>query len=351
MSADPEWVVDFPTLWIVPDWIERHCVVPNGFFKGAPFVMYERQLWWTVNHYRVKPTARLVTDPDEPPLRGAAFWYRRSQIVDSQKTGKGPWAASIVCAEAVGPVLFAGWASEGDEYRCSDHGCACGWTYRYDEGEPMGQHWPTPLIQLMAANEDQVANVYRPLQQMIALGPLADRMLIREGFIRLPNDGQIDVVTSSARGRLGNPITFALQDETGIYTKTNKLSEVARTMRRSLAGMSGRSVETTNCWDPAQDSTAQQTYESPVMDVFKYYRKPPANLSYRNKAERRKIHAFNYQGIKHIDLDSIEGEAFELMERDPEEAERFFGNRIVYGKGVWLPEGLWESCYAEGLAA
>ena len=31
------------------------------------------------------------------------------------------------------------------------------------------------------------------------------------------------------------------------------------------------------------------------------------------------------------------------MERDPAQAERFYGNRIVVGSGAWIPEGLWES--------
>ena len=35
-----------------------------------------------------------------------------------------------------------------------------------------------------------------------------------------------------------------------------------------------------------------------------------------------------------------------LMEKDPAQAERFFGNRMVQGGGAWLEDGLWGSCYA-----
>jgi hypothetical protein len=337
VTGTDEFVVDFPTLWIVPSWIEAHCVIPDGFRKGQSFEMYDWQLWCTVNHYRVRPDAKQAPDPDNP-IRAAAFRNRRSQVVAPQKTGKGPWSAAIICGEAVGPVLFLDWASGGEEYRCSEHGCDCGWSYVYAPGEPMGRPWPTPLIQLMATSEDQVDNVYRPLQSMIRSGPLAEQMKIRESFIRLPNDGRIDPVTSSAMSRLGNPTTFALQDETGLYTKSNKLHAVADTMRRSLAGMSGRAMETTNCWDPAENSTAQQTYESRMTDLFKFYRKPPADLSYRNKVERRRIHRFNYDGSSHVELDSIEAEAAEMMERDPGQAERFFGNRLVAGLNAYLDE-------------
>lgn len=336
--ATDAYVVDFPTLWVVPEWIEAHCIVPDGFHMGKPFELYEWQLWCTVNHYRVKPEA-------EVGQLSTAFRYRRSLCVAPQKTGKGPWSATIVLAEAVGPVVFAGWAEGGEVYDCADHGCNCGWLYEYEAGEPMGTPWPTPLIQLTATSVDQTDNVYRPLQSMIKNGPLGSWMKVKVGeeFIKLPGGGRIDVVTSSAQARLGNPVTFVLHDESGLYTDANKMRRVAETQRRGAAGMSGRSLETTNPWDPAEDSVAQRTYESTAADIFKFYRVPPANLSYKNKAERRKIHAFAYRGSGHVDLDAIEAEAAELLEKDPGQAERFFGNRIVYGQGVWCEGDEWDS--------
>ncbi|MBG0828544.1 hypothetical protein HS041_12270 [Planomonospora sp. ID67723] len=341
-QAAEKYVVDFPTLFIVPAWIQRHCIVPDGFSKGRQFRMYDWQLWCTLNHYRVKPGAKAV-DRNGVPTRGAAFFYRRSQIIAPQKTGKGPWSASIVCAEAVGPVVFAGWAQGGETYSCADHGCGCGWAYSYEPGEPMGTPWPTPLIQLLATSEDQVDNVYRPLQSM-AKGPrLAEQMKVREGFIRLPNDGIIEVVTSSAMSRLGNPLIFCLQDESQLYNATNKLVKVAETMRRGAAGMGGRSMETTNCFDPSEQSTAQRTFEGKAKDVFRFYEPPPANWSFKNKAERRKILRYNYAGSPHASVDMIEAECGELMELDPAQAERFFGNKIVYGQGAWLDGDVWDA--------
>lgn len=339
--AARDYTVDFPTLWVAAAWIERHCIIPDGFRKGDAFRHYDWQLWCTLNHYRVKPGAAPF-DKDGYPTRAAAFFYRRSQIVAAQKTGKGPYTACLVCLEAVGPALFAGWAEGGEIYLCSDHGCLCGWSYVYDEGEPMGMPWPTPLIQLLATSEDQVDNVYRPLQAM-ARGPyLSALMRVGEQFIRLPNDGRIDVVTSSAQSRLGNPITFAGQDETQLYTAQNKMIRVAETMRRGLAGMGGRSIETTNPWDPAEQSVAQRTYEGKARDVFKFYEPPPADLRYSVKAERRKIHEFNYAGSPHVNLAAIEAEAAEIAETDPAQAERFYGNRIVAGLGSWCDGDKWD---------
>ncbi|MGI5161402.1 hypothetical protein [Microbispora sp. CA-102843] len=336
-TAADEQVVSWPTLgFLAADWIEAHCVVPDGFHKGDPFTMYDWQLWCTVNHYRVKPDAKVGQ-------LAPAFYYRRSQIVAPQKTGKGPWSASITCNEAVGPAVFNGWAQGGEAYECRDWGCGCGWYWEYEPGDPMGRPWPTPLIQLLATSEDQVDNVYRPLQAMIKSGPLSALMRVGEEFIRLPNDGKIEIVTSSALSRLGNPIIFALQDETGLYTKTNKMVRVAETQRRGAAGMGGRTMETTNAWDPSEESVAQRTAESQRPDIFRFHRIPPAGLRYGVKAERRKIHRHVYKGSPHVDLDAIEAEAAELLEKDPQQAERFYGNRIVYGAGHYIDGDLWDS--------
>ena len=163
-----------------------------------------------------------------------------------------------------------------------------------------------------------------------------------------------NVVTSSANSRVGNPISFAFQDETGLYTKQNKMRKVAEAQRRGAAGMGGRTIETTNCWDPAEESVAQSTYESLAEDVFRFYRNPDLALrdskghvlSYRDKRQRRRIHEYVYEGSWWVNLDSIEAEAAELMEKDPAQAERFFGNRVVHGAGAWLPDGLWDGAYA-----
>src|SRR5690606_36696730 len=165
-----------------------------------------------------------------------------------------------------------------------------------------------------------------------------------EEFVRVGDQGRIDVVTSSAQSRLGNPVTFAVQDETGIWTKQNKMVQVADTQRRGLAGMQGRSIETTNAFDPTQMSVAQMTYQSRAKDIFKFYRQPPKRLKYERKANRRKIQAYVYAGSLHVNLDSIEAEAAELIERgELAQAERFFGNRMSAGSGVWMDIDRWQA--------
>lgn len=362
-----EFVVDFPTLGDLGDaWITRHCRVPDGFTRGRPFEMADWQFWCHANRYRIRKDAKFVppelVGPDNPPVLNQAFFYQQTLVVAPQKTGKGPFSASQVAFEAAGPSVFAGWAKGGEVYSCADNGCPCGWedapdAFVYEAGDAMGMRHPSPLIQITANSAEQADNIYKPLRAMINLGPLRNLLAVREGFIRIlglsdqDDLDRIDVVTSSARSRLGNPISDAEQDEAGLYTKSNKMVDVADTQARGAAGMGGRTHLTTNAWDPSENSYAQMVYEAQEKDVFVFYRDPDKALrgedgkplDYKKLADRRRIHEYAYEGSWWVNLDSIEALARKLMKRDPEQAERFFGNRLVAGHGKWLEDGTWDA--------
>jgi len=334
---------------IVPDWIERHCVVPDGFLLGKLFHLYDWQFTFVSAMYTVRGT---VEYDSGRPVLGHAFRYQRGLMVGPQKLGKDPMGAAIICAEGAGPVLFAGWATKDEGYSCRDHGCSCGWEYPYEPGEPMGMGWPTPLIQITAVSEDQTDNAYDALRPMIDLGPLHDLIpKTGEDFIRLPSGGRIETVTSSAPSRLGQRITHAKQGEAGLYTVRNGMTKVADTQYRNLAGMDGRATLDTNAWDPSQHSVAQREFElvekKQTDDIYIQYIEPPANLSYANKAERRKIHRIVYgpevrrENGGHIELDSIEAEAAKMVVNDPAQAARFFGNKRESGAGRAFDLEVW----------
>jgi len=339
LDFDPLHTLGF----LISDWVEAHCLVPGGVFEGEPLVFSGGQLFWMANHYRVRPGAVV----DQRRLV-APFWFRRSVIVGPQKSGKSPWGAAWALAEGVGPSLFAGFAQGGEVFRCADHGCGCGWEYEFLPGEAMGVPRRKSLVGLLAFAESQTANVYEPLQTMIHSGPLADVARVREGFIRLPNRGMIVPLTSKMRSKLGQPLTAALADESGLYTRANRVAGTWETLRRNVAGMQGRTVELTNPWDPMEASSAQMAFESRQTDIFRYYRKPPANLSYRNRRERHKIHTIVYADAPWVDVAAIDAEAAELVEKDPAQAERFYGNRLVQGLGAFLTEALVDGATVDG---
>lgn len=344
--ATDELALDFDPLhtlgFLATDWIEQHCRVPGGVYEGEPLQFNGWQLFCTANHYRVKPDAR----SDERMLL-APFHYRRSIVVGPQKCGKSPWGAGMILFEGVGPALFDGWAVGGEVYRCEENGCGCGWEYLYRLGEAMGRPRRKSLLGLLALAETQTANVYEPLQTMIHNGPLSEFVHVREGFIRLPNRGKITPLSAAAKSKLGQPLTGGLGDESGLYTSRNKVLDTWQTMRRGIAAMQGRTIELTNPWDPMENSAAQQAFESRQPDIFKYYRKPPADLSYGNRRDRHKIHMYVYKDSPWVDPSAIDAEAAELVETDPTQAERFFGNRLVQGLGSYLTEALWDATRAE----
>lgn len=333
-------------MFVVADWIEAHCVIPDQESRGEPFLLGDDQLRFVLSHYTVKDSAvaaglrvagRVVKPAD-------AFVFRRSQLVRAQKWGKSPLVSAFVCVEAVGPAVFDGFAMEGDTYECRNHGCRCGWSYVYEPGEPMGRPMATPLIQITATTEDQTDNTYDALRPMIDLGPLAD-VIVKTGeeFIRLPNGGRIDAVTSKGNSRLGQRVTFVVQDETGLWLESNGGWNLAKKQRQGLAGMGGRAIETTNAWNPADNSVAQRTFESKSKDVCKDFEQPPADLDFKKKSDRAKIFTFNYRAAPWVSLAAVEGEAAEMLETSPADAERFFGNRIVSGSGSWMEMPRWEA--------
>lgn len=285
-------------------------------------------------------------------------------MIPTCNTGKGPNSAASIAFEAAGPSVFGGWAKQGDVYDCGDHGCSCGWVWEYQPGEPMGIRHPSPLVQITSFSEDAADNIYRPLRAMIQLGPLKQLLAVREGFIRVlglsgvDDLDRIDVVTASANSRLGNPISDAEQDEAGVYTKANKMLSVADTQNRGATAMGGRTHLTTNAWDPSERSYAQLVYEAASPDTFIFFRNPDLalrddkglRLNYLRKDDRRRIHEYVYAGSWWVNLEAIEGLALKLIARDPQQAARFFGNRLEQGLGAWLSDNAWTNAYA-GAAA
>jgi hypothetical protein len=306
----------FPTLgYQVAQWIESYCAIPDGDHAGDPFRLTDEQYRFLLWYYRLVPET------------GRFFFDRGGQLIRPQKWGKGPFSGAMICAEAAGPVLFDGWNADGD---------------------PVGRSWKTPWIQVTAISEGQTDNVWRALVPMITLGFLiADIPDTGDTRINLPGGGKIEPVTSSARSRLGQRLTFAVQDQTESWTKQNGGRKVADTQRRNLAGMSGRWLETGNAWDPGEESVAQQTRESEATGVH-FDDVEPGIGSIRNKRERRKMlrkvygdSALDRGGW--VDLERIEAEIIELLQRDPSQAERYFLNRKEAAEDAAFDADRWAS--------
>jgi hypothetical protein len=315
----------FPTLgYQVADFIESKCVIPDRDQAGEPFLLTDEQLRFLLWLYRLRPASQLQDGRWRQPF----FFTRGAQLVRPQKWGKGPFASAIVGAEGAGPVVFDGW----------DAG-----------GQPVGKPWATPVIQVTALSEDQTGNVWSALLPMIELGDFAadipDTGLTR---INLPGGGKIEPVTSSAKSRLGQRVTFLVQDQTESWTQSNGGRALADNQRRNLAGMGGRWLSTPNAWDPAEESVAQWTSEHEQEGVFHDDVTPPDSLSVRNKTERRKMLRQVYgDSTQWVDLDRIDAEIEALLPRDPAQAERWFLNRKQASEGRAFSLDRWDQAVDE----
>jgi hypothetical protein len=300
----PAYVGEFASLgYVVAEWIQAWCVIPDRDLRGTAFLLSDEQLRFLVYYYALTP-------------EGAWRYQRGAQLVRPQKWGKGPLAAAVVCAEAEGPVRFAGWDTTG---------------------EPVGRPWATPHIQITACSEEQTDNTWRAIQPMIELGPLGHTFIPDTGLTRinLRSGGLIEPVTASARSRLGQRISFVVQDQTESWVRSNNGHWLADNQRRNVAGMGGRFLETCNAPDPAEQSVASRTPSEPNV----YVDDPDGGPgSVRNKAERRKVLNKVYGDSAQsrggwVDLDRIDAEIEALLEHDPAQAERFFMNRKLASEG------------------
>ena len=301
---------ELPTLGgLIGNWIQAHVAIGDGDRAGDPYLLTS-EMWRFLGHF-------YALDPET----GKFAYPSGGMLARPQKWGKSPFAAAVVCAEAAGPVRFAGWS---------------------ENGQPEGRAPATPLIQIAATTEDQAANTWRALLPMLQLGAIHHTIDdAGETRINLPGGGRIEPVSSAHRSRHGARLTFAVMDEPHLWTRSNGGVQLADTLRRNLAGMGGRWMATTNAFDPSEDSVAQQITESAEEGVW-VDDVEPGRGSVRNKAEVRRMLKRVYgdsasgceaQGNAEgfipgwVDLERIASEVASLAERDAAQAERFFLHR------------------------
>jgi hypothetical protein len=290
--------------YTVVDWIEAHCVIPDGWRAGEPYILTPEMREFLDRFYAVDQ-------------RTGQFVYRRGgQLIRPQKWGKGPFSAAIILAEALAPVVPV-----------------------LEYGKFRVRRWPKPWIQVTAVSEDQTVNVFSALIPMIALGPLAAEIPDSGlGRINLPSGGWIEPVTASARSRLGQRVTFCVEDETHSWLQSNGGWTLADNQRRNLAGMGGRFLETTNAFDPVERSVAQRTFEAKAPGTLIDDAPAPAG-SVRIREERDTVLTAVYRDALvdrggWVDRDRIHTEIEALLEHDPAQAERFFLNRKLAAEGA-----------------
>lgn len=227
----------YPSLgWYVLQFAYHYLPSPRD--SGEPLMFTNEQARSIVEWYAVDETGR-------------RYIYRRGASRRSKGWGKSPREAVKAITALVGDVVPDGFDADG---------------------EPVGRPWGTaglanPWVQIAAVSEDQTDNTYSVIHELLTAndGRAADELRIDVGLTRCflrDRPGKLEPVTAAAGSREGQPVTEAILDETHLWTPRNGGVKLARTLRRNVAKMGGRSYETTNSFSPGEDSVAEATHKA-----------------------------------------------------------------------------------------
>ena len=219
----------FPTLgYDVADWMTQFLLAPDTD-ELVPFVLTQEQIDFLVAFYEIDPeTCRRVRT--------------RGVLSRPRGWGKSPFLAAISAVEAMGPVLCDGWDADG---------------------QPVGVAWSTrrtPLVQIAATTDDQTANTWAPLLEMLSGSPAQDAydLDVMDSFVGLRR-GRIEKRTSSATSVKGARCVFAVLDQTETWLPGNGGPRLAQTLRNNATKTGGTTIETPNAFTVGERSVAEST--------------------------------------------------------------------------------------------
>lgn len=230
MPWKPSEPGEVPTLgFYVLDWITENLAAPAKE-DYEPFVPYLEQEDFILRWYEIDPAT-------------GRFKHHRGLLGRPRGWGKSPLLGALALAEGLADVVPAGWDADG---------------------QPVGMPWSkirTPLIHIAAVSEEQTANTWQPLLEMVRNGPAVDNypgLRPMDSVVYLPR-GEIKQITTSARTTKGAPIVFATLDQTEEWVPSNNGPKLAQAIRTNAAKNGGRTLESPNAFIPGQNSVAEQS--------------------------------------------------------------------------------------------
>lgn len=234
----------FPTLgWQVLEHMAEH--LPSPADPSQPFILTDEQARIVLRWYELDPVT-------------GEFIHRRGRAEMAKGWGKSPLLAGIGIEEFAGPTEFSHWS---------------------DAGEPVGVPHYWPVVEIAAVSEDQTDNTYAALFAMLTSneGRAARSLGIDIGRTRLHltggRPGVLRPVTAESASREGARLTFAVLDETHLWTPRNGGAKLAATLRRNAAKMGGRTFETTNAPVIGEKSVAEESSDAPAPGVLHIVRR------------------------------------------------------------------------------
>ena len=321
----------------VVDWIETFLVHGPGDIEGEPIRLDDEFAKFVVKSYEVDAAGKKK--------------IRRSVISRPKGRAKSELAAFIAMAEALAPVRFDHWATEGE---------VSAWGYPYEAGEPVGAPVKRPEVLCFATELGQAGNTYDTILYMCKESKrLAETYPgIDPGYARtlLPSGGVIRPETAADSSADGGKSTFTVFDETHIWVqpKLKRLHQVVlrNLLKRKIAN--GWALETTTMFAPGEQSVAEGTFdyaqavkEGRTKDAGLYFDHVQADPKWDAEKRRDRV-----AGLKQVygpagewlDLDAI-ADSFDDPQTSTAEWQRYWFNRPVSIQGQWLPEVAWQECH------
>jgi hypothetical protein len=262
-----------PTLGAeVVDWIEQFLCHGLGDVQGQALELDEEFRAFVYRAYEVYPKTH--------SWAGRRV-YQRAFLSRPKGRAKTELAAALVCAEALGPVRFDGWRGE----------------------TPIGAPVTSPIIKILATEENQAGNTFDGSLYMLQNGlvydqyPGLDLGLTR---INLPNGGSIEPVTSASRSKDGGKETFLVLDEAHLWT-TAELHRLYGTVSRNVVkrrAADGWLMVTSTMYAPGEGSVAEEIHAASkgrAADNFLWdHREAPADTDITDDDALRKALKFVY---------------------------------------------------------
>lgn len=215
-------------------WCESYIVQPDGETAGEPWRFTPEQKRFLLWAYSIDENGQ--------------WRYQRVSLRRSKGWGKTPLLAAIAIIEFIGPCRFGGWN---------------------EDGTPKAVPVQLPLIQIAAVSLEQTANTRDMIRGMLAESPAEDAYGLEIGKERIQfrdgRPGRIEPVASSSRGLEGARPTFVICDETHHWIENNSGVYVYETLQRNVdktMRQGSRLMQTTNAFNPNENSVAQRTYDS-----------------------------------------------------------------------------------------
>ncbi|MFN6118239.1 MAG: terminase TerL endonuclease subunit [Actinomycetes bacterium] len=323
------------------DWMEHFLCHGPGDREGDPVELDDELVRFLVLAYALNRQGRRQVF--------------RAVLSRAKGRAKSELAAMVVCAEALGPVRFDHWATDGE---------VSPWGYRYTEGEPVGRRVRSPLVRVLATEEGQAGNTYQAAALMLSRGRIADEVPgLDVGLTRtfLPDGGVIRPCTAGSASKDGGKESFSVADETHLYVLP-ELRRMHETVARNLVkrrDAEGWMLETSTAYATGEDSVAEQAhaYAEAIVEgttsnrgLLYDHRCGPLPEDWHDDDQLLGALADAYgDGAGWMDLERVLAEIRDPKTR-PVDARRYFLNLpadVTEGES-WLPVGAWHACAEAG---